>query len=106
MGKYAKYQESLTDSIITSDIMSVLRNTYGQNIPAPVDVFFTKWASDKFSYGAYSFTSVGNTPETYYEISVPIDDLIYFAGEHTHQDYPATIHGAYLSGLRAAQSMK
>ena len=106
MGKYAKYQESLADSIITSDIMSVLRNTYGQNIPAPVDVFFTKWASDKFSYGAYSFTSVGNTPETYYEISVPIDDLIYFAGEHTHQDYPATIHGAYLSGLRAAQSMK
>ena len=49
---------------------------------------------------------MGNTPETYYEISIPIDGLIYFAGEHTHQDYPATIHGAYLSGLRAAQSMK
>ena len=106
MGNYAKYQESLADSIITSDIMSVLRNTYEQNIPAPVDVFFTKWASDKFSYGAYSFTSVGNTPKTYYEISAPIDDLIYFAGEHTHKDYPATIHGAYLSGLRAAKSMK
>jgi len=106
MGQYAKYQESLPDSNITSDIMSVLRNAYGINIPEPVDVYFTKWASDKFSYGAYSFTSVGNTPETYYEISAPIDDLIYFAGEHTHQDYPATIHGAYLSGLRAAKSMK
>ena len=49
---------------------------------------------------------MGNTPETYYEISAPIDNLIYFAGEHTHENYPATIHGAYLSGLRAAKSMK
>jgi len=106
MGKYAKYQELLPESNITSDIMNVLRNTYGQNIPDPVDVYFTKWASDKFSYGAYSFTSVGNTPETYYEISAPIDGLIYFAGEHTNKNYPATIHGAYLSGLRAAKSMK
>ena len=106
MGEYAKYQESLSDSVITSDIMNVLRNTYGQNIPDPIDVYFTKWASDKFSYGAYSFTAVGNRPETYYEISAPVDDLIYFAGEHTHENYPATIHGAYLSGLRAAQSMK
>ena len=106
MGQYAKYQESLPDSNITSDIMIVLRNAYGVNIPEPVDVYFTKWSSDKFSYGAYSFTSVGNKPETYYEISAPVDDLIYFAGEHTHQDYPATIHGAYLSGIRAAKSMK
>jgi len=106
MGKYAKYQESLPDSNITSDIMSVLRKTYGKNIPNPLDVHFTKWASDKFSYGAYSYTSVGNTAETYNQISTPINDLIYFAGEHTDKDYPATIHGAYLSGLRAAQAMK
>jgi len=106
MGEYAQYQESLPDSNITADIMTVLRNTYGQNIPDPIDVYYTKWASDKFSYGTYSFTSVGNTPEIYYDISVPIDDLIYFAGEHTHGNYPATIHGAYLSGIRAAQSME
>jgi len=106
MGEYAQNQESLPDSIITSDIMRVLRNSYGKYISDPIDVYFTKWASDKFSYGAYSYTAVGNTPETYYEISAPIDDLIFFAGEHTHENYPATIHGAYLSGIRAAQSMK
>jgi len=106
MGEYAKNQESLPDSLITSDIMNVLRNTYGHNIPDPIDVYYTKWASDKFSYGAYSFTAVGNTPETYYEIGSSVDDIIYFAGEHTHEIYPATIHGAYLSGIRAARSMK
>ena len=106
MGEYAKNQESLPDSIITLDIMSILRDTYGQSISDPLDVYHTKWASDKFSYGAYSYTAVGNTPETYFEISAPINNLIYFAGEHTHENFPATIHGAYLSGLRAAKSMK
>ena len=106
MGEYAKYQEALPDSIITSDIMSILRDRYGKNISEPLDVHYTKWASDKFSYGSYSYTAVGNTAETYFEISAPINNLIYFAGEHTHKNYPATIHGAYLSGLRAAKSME
>ena len=106
MGEYAKNQETLPDSIITSDIMSILRDTYGHGISDPLDVYYTKWASDKFSYGAYSYTAVGNTAETYFEISAPIKNLVYFAGEHTHENYPATIHGAYLSGLRAAKSME
>ena len=106
MGEYAKNQETWHDSNITSDIMSILRDTYGQSISDPLDVHYTKWASDKFSYGSYSYTAVGNTPETYLEIRTPINNLIYFAGEHTNENYPATIHGAYLSGLRAARSMK
>ena len=106
MGEYAKSQEVLPDSMITSDIMSVLRGIYGQSISDPIDVHHTKWASDKFSYGAYSYTAVGNTPQIYSEISTPIKNLIYFAGEHTHEKFSATIHGAYLSGIRAAKSMK
>ena len=27
---------------------------------------------------------------------------VFFAGEHTRTDYPATTHGAYLSGQKAA----
>jgi len=44
----------------------------------------TRWGQDPFSYGAYSF--------------IPL-----FAGEATHDRYPATVHGAYLSGDRAAR---
>jgi len=29
----------------------------------------------------------------------------FFAGEATHRQYPATVHGAYLSGVRAAQEV-
>ena len=28
---------------------------------------------------------------------------LYFAGEHTHELYRATVHGAYLTGVREAK---
>ncbi|PRC46765.1 hypothetical protein C6A85_88415, partial [Mycobacterium sp. ITM-2017-0098] len=32
----------------------------------------------------------------------PVGDRLSFAGEATHEEFFATVHGAYLSGLRAA----
>ena len=31
-----------------------------------------------------------------------VDNILFFAGEHTSTDYPATVHGAYLSGQDCA----
>ena len=40
---------------------------------------------------------------TYYDIIVTIyRPRLFFAGEHTIRNYPATVHGALLSGLREA----
>lgn len=33
------------------------------------------------------------------------DSNWYFAGEHTHSKYRATVHGAYISGLDAANAI-
>jgi lysine-specific histone demethylase 1 len=41
----------------------------------------------------------------YDAIATPIENKesgIFFGGEHTNRSYPATVHGAYLSGLREA----
>jgi len=38
-------------------------------------------------------------------LSEPVDNVLFFAGEATESDLRATAHGAYLSGLRAADDV-
>ena len=38
-------------------------------------------------------------------LAAPLNNRLYFAGEHTSANYPATVHGAYLSGLAAASAV-
>ena len=35
----------------------------------------------------------------------PVDNKLFFAGEHTTAAYRGTVHGAYLSGVRAARQI-
>jgi monoamine oxidase len=39
------------------------------------------------------------------DLAQPVADRLFFAGEATHRDHPSTVHGAYLSGLRAAEAI-
>ncbi|CRK02508.1 hypothetical protein BN1723_018777, partial [Verticillium longisporum] len=43
-------------------------------------------------------------PHDYDVMAKPVGNL-YFAGEHTIGTHPATVHGAYMSGLRAASEV-
>ena len=58
--------------------------------------------------GAYSYVAIGATGEDYDLLSKPVSGLrsgknnLFFAGEHTMRNYPASAHGAYLSGLNSA----
>jgi hypothetical protein len=38
-------------------------------------------------------------------LAAPLSNRLYFAGEHTSALYPATVHGAYLSGIAAASAI-
>lgn len=102
---YARHIEDWSDDEIVADAMAVLRVIYGSTIPDPVDWQITRWASDPFARGSYSFNAVGADRTTRAILAEPIGDRLYFAGEATSLDYPATVHGAYLSGLQAAAVM-
>ena len=65
--------------------------------------FSHDWLSDPFARGAYSYAGVGGS-EAGAELSVPIEETIYFAGEATQSDGDnGTVHGAISSGRRAAR---
>ena len=97
--------ESLSDQAIVDSAMATLRILYGSNIPAPVDYQITRWASDPYSYGSYSFDPVGSTPASRKALAKPEGGRLFFAGEAKNPAYSSTVHGAYLSGLRAANEM-
>ena len=97
--------EAWSDSKIVADAMKTLRTIYGGGIPEPIDYQITRWATDPFALGSYSYNPVGATPRTRATLAAPIEGKIFFAGEASEKDYFGTAHGAYLSGMRAAQEV-
>jgi monoamine oxidase len=70
--------------------------------PPPSRYDVTDWAGDPFSRGSYSYFAVGNAREITAELAKPVG-RVHFAGEHTSEKAPATVHGALLSGEREAR---
>jgi len=102
---YGRRLESWSDANIIADAMDVLRTIFGPNIPEPNDSIITRWLSDPYSRGSYSFIAVNSHPSVRQDLAAQVDDTLFFAGEATSSDYPSTVHGAYLSGVRAAEEI-
>lgn len=98
----AGYDTEVTpnDELI-AEATEVLRMRYGARVTQPLEAIVTRWESDRFARGSYSNAGVNMTADDYNLMAKPLGNL-YFAGEHTTVTHPATVHGAYLSGLRAA----
>jgi len=102
-GDVARRIEGMTDDEIVRDAMERLTSIYGARVQQPIGHRVTRWASDPFARGSYSFAAVGSRRGDRQLLAAPIDDHLYFAGEATHEDYSGTVHGALLSGWREAR---
>lgn len=65
----------------------------------------TRWRKDPFSRGSYSYIAKGSNGDHYDKLSYSVKDKVYFAGEATIRKWPASVHGAYLSGIREARKI-
>lgn len=97
--------EAWSDQQIVASAMQTLRTIYGVGIPEPIDYQTTRWATDPFSLGSYSYNPVGAMPKMRQQLAAPLGKSVFFAGEASNEDYFGTAHGAYLSGFRAAQEI-
>ncbi|UZJ56536.1 hypothetical protein CBS101457_005856 [Exobasidium rhododendri] len=111
----ANAQELLEDDWIISTvherlIESLLPSSKRQTAPFPIAGVITRWNSDPFSRGSYSYfassseTSQSSGPADMMELARPTwNGRLGFAGEHTSADCFASVHGALLSGQREAE---
>lgn len=90
-------------------VLDVLRGIFkpkGIVVPDPVQVVCTRWGKDHFTYGSYSYVAIGSSGDDYDILSESVGDgRVFFAGEATNKQYPATMHGAFLSGMREAANI-
>lgn len=97
--------EELSDEEIISGAMKTLQILYGGEIPEPEGYLITRWGSDPLSFGSYSHIPPFASGDDLDALFTPVDDVLYFAGEATHRKFPGTVHGAYLSGVTAAEEI-
>ncbi|KAL3503265.1 hypothetical protein ACH5RR_037714 [Cinchona calisaya] len=104
-GEAAHSFEYTDPSTMLHCVLDILRGIYGPkgiDVPNPIQSICTRWGSDPFSYGSYSHVRVQSSGSDYDILAENVGGRLYFAGEATIRQHPATMHGAYLSGLREA----
>ncbi|NJN53848.1 MAG: NAD(P)-binding protein [Anaerolineae bacterium] len=82
--------ERLSDEEIVAGMMVVLRKLYGRTIPEPEAWHITRWQSDPFAYGSYSFIPPGASGADHEALARPVGSRLFFAGEATYRAHPAT----------------
>lgn len=88
------------------DILRGIFNPKGVDVPNPLQSVCTRWGQDRFSYGSYSYVAIGASGDDYDILAESIGNgRVFFAGEATNRQYPATMHGAFMSGMREAANI-
>ena len=75
-------------------------------VPAPTESLVTRWDTDRWSLGSYSALPPGTSPSVRRTLAdAIIEGRIVLAGEYASTQFPATVTGAYLSGVHAARRL-
>ncbi|KAI0982820.1 hypothetical protein GJ496_003040 [Pomphorhynchus laevis] len=106
-GHAANIIEHVSDELIVAKCLAILKGIFGAaNVQPLKDAVVTRWGMDQWSRGSYSYVAKESYGGSDYDLlAKSINSGVYFAGEHTNRNYPATVHGAMLSGFRAAREI-
>lgn len=107
-----KIVTDLSDKEIGILALNSLREIFGEKIIPKEDIdafklidsiIVTRWCTDPFTLGSYSHIPIGALPSDYDVLGKEYwNGMLHFAGEGTFKRFPGTVHGAMLSGKRAA----
>ncbi|KAL5121230.1 hypothetical protein ACEQ8H_000698 [Pleosporales sp. CAS-2024a] len=101
-GESAHYAESSSNDVLVREVTDRLDSMFAPKpVPLPTEAIVTRWNRDPYACGSYSYVGP-RTQAGDYDVMARPHGPLHFAGEATCGTHPATVHGAYLSGLRAA----
>jgi monoamine oxidase len=90
-------QRAFADHAI-SELVSVLGSGFARRV---TPIAHHGWRSDPFARGAYSYALPGHA-DARDVLAAPVENRLFFAGEACSRHDFSTAHGAYLTGLAAA----
>jgi monoamine oxidase len=103
-GRFAAGLEREGEAAMFSFAAGELARLFGNDVRkqlAPLAA--TAWLRDPWSRGSYSFALPGHADDRAV-LAAPVDDRLFFAGEACSPNFFSTAHGAWLSGLAAADA--
>jgi monoamine oxidase len=104
-GAVAERLEGRSNATIIASAMDALRRTFGRGFPSPVEARITRWHSDPWARGSYSNLAPGSSPRDRRALASPVHGRLLLAGEACSVESPSTVHGAYKSGIAAADAL-
>uniref|UniRef100_A0A0E0KWL7 Amine oxidase domain-containing protein n=1 Tax=Oryza punctata TaxID=4537 RepID=A0A0E0KWL7_ORYPU len=103
-GRFAQEVEKLSDKEAVDLVMSHLKKML-PDATEPSKYLVSRWGSDPNSLGSYSCDLVGKPADVSARFAAPVENL-YFAGEAASADHSGSVHGAYSSGIAAADECR
>ena len=81
-----------------AELTNLLGTAFARRI-SPIQIH--RWGADPFSRGSYSFALPGHA-DCRQALAEPVDDRLFFAGEACSRGDFSTAHGAFVTGIAAA----
>jgi monoamine oxidase len=104
-GRLAAELEAGGDGAFVDFAVSELVGLFGSDFARRVKPLkLHPWGIDPFSRGSYSYALPGKA-ECRAALAAPVDDRLFFAGEACSGSDYSTAHGAYLTGVTAAEQV-
>jgi hypothetical protein len=112
-GKGAETVESIPESDVGRTCFHILKMFTGLDVEEPCEVLMSKWYTNPLFRGSYSHPTVASdqlksrelTPLMSRSSSGKFIPRVFFAGEATDKEFYSSTHGAYRSGIRAANEL-
>ena len=104
-GRFARDLEAEGEAAFADVAIGELASLLGDGIRKRLHpIAATAWANDPYSQGSYSYALPGHT-DARSTLATPVEERLFFAGEACMVNDFSTAHGAWRSGVKAADAV-